>query len=332
MLRIGKLNKKAEGKPIARVVGGKHDGSVIYLIADDIDALPVEREEKLDFIADEVEDKEIRSLAESFLGCKLSKLYSSRASANLIELIKQNLIDDNKTLVTKLPVDASIKELYDYLYEYFNNQCAKSIFISDGIIQQICEPKVSLRQYVAGPSESGKSYYASNLIREYRKVNPSNKIYLFSDVLVDDQLDKLGVIRVKLDQSLVDEPIESKELKDSLCIFDDVDSITDKNIKKSVAVLRDAMLTRGRHDNISTLSTLHTLTNSKETKIILNESNFITLFPKASSKMSITYILQQYCGMDQDEIRDVLKIKTRWITYSKQYPRYVMHQNGIKLL
>ena len=192
------------------------------------------------------------------------------------------------------------------------------------------------RQYAAAPSESGKSTYISNLVKEYKKLKPKAKIYLFSDTPRDPVLDKLGVIRILLNEELIENPIEAEELvteeNEALVIMDDIDSIIDKKIFKQVTALRDQLLQKGRHHKISVICTNHKLTDYKNTSIILNESQYITLFPKATSRHNFSYILKTYCGMSEDEIEKAYTLPTRWITICCLFPRYVLYQSGVYLL
>ena len=48
------------------------------------------------------------------------------------------------------------------------------------------------------------------MVQEYKRLKPNAKIYLFSDTKKDPIIDKLGVIRIKLDE----DPIEAEELAD----------------------------------------------------------------------------------------------------------------------
>ena len=105
------------------------------------------------------------------------------------------------------------------------------------------------KQYVAAPSESGKLTYFSKLVQEYKRLKPNAKIHLFSNTKRDPIIDKLGVIRIKLDEESIENPIKVKELAGgenadfhSLVILDDIDSIINKKIFKVVTALRDQLL------------------------------------------------------------------------------------------
>ena len=68
---------------------------------------------------------------------------------------------------------------------------------------------------------------------------------MFSSVDEDKALDKYDVIRVELDEDLLDEPLDPIELENSLCVFDDTDTIRDKNIRNYLSSLRDHLLEVG---------------------------------------------------------------------------------------
>ena len=81
----------------------------------------------------------------------------------------------------------------------------------------------------------GKSTYFLKLVQEYKRLKPKAKIYLFNDTLKDSIIDKLDVIRIKLDEKIIEDSIEAKELAGdkesdfySLMILDDIDSIINK--------------------------------------------------------------------------------------------------------
>ena len=82
--------------------------------------------------------------------------------------------------------------------------------------------------YVAGQSGSGKSWWCKEMIQTYKKIYQKRDVYLIS-ALQDDagSLDKLKYIkRIKINSdAFLNDKIDISELKDSLVIFDDVDSL-----------------------------------------------------------------------------------------------------------
>ena len=179
--------------------------------------------------------------------------------------------------------------------------------------------------YFAGPPGSGKSFLVCRYAKSYMKKYPKNKVYLFSEKETDETIDQCkGIKRIQLDESLVEDPLNWEELHDSLVIFDDVDSISDKSIKKELAHLANKILMLGRDRNIFIIVTNHNLTNANSTRDILNNCNTITYFPHACSAKSVLYLVENYANGNK---RDVLRIKathSRWCTIFKNYPPVIL--------
>ena len=89
--------------------------------------------------------------------------------------------------------------------------------------------------YVCGPSGSGKSYFTKQYIENYHKEFPQRPVYMFSTVLDDKTLKGLKYVKhAKLTESIVQQPFDVKDFKDSLVIMDDVDTIRIKMLKKQL--------------------------------------------------------------------------------------------------
>jgi predicted AAA+ superfamily ATPase len=75
--------------------------------------------------------------------------------------------------------------------------------------------------YITGASGSGKSYYTKSYIKEFQKSKRYKDfpVYLFSALSEDESLDEVKPKRIKLDESIIDDPIDIDELENSLCIF-----------------------------------------------------------------------------------------------------------------
>lgn len=167
--------------------------------------------------------------------------------------------------------------------------------------------------YISGKNGSGKSYYIAQYLKEFHKMYPSYIIRLFSSKNEDDSLDSLPFVkRIKMDDSIFDDPINYEDLKESMVIFDDIDCLT-KNLKKSIYDLRDIILKNGRSYKIHTIITNH-FDCGKEQKACLNECDAFVFFPMNYNKYQ-RYFLESYIGLEKKEIQKIRKIKTRAITY-----------------
>tara|TARA_R110002167_G_scaffold225750_1_gene431007 strand:+ start:786 stop:1571 length:786 start_codon:yes stop_codon:yes gene_type:complete len=195
----------------------------------------------------------------------------------------------------------------------------------DGIVEKL---------YISGVSGSGKSTYISKWITQFLKgERRDTPIYIFSSVDFDKAFDeKFGesIIRIDLDASLVTNPIEVPELADSLCIFDDIDTVKHPAIRKAVCSLRDECLEIGRHYNVRLLCTSHILSNWGSTRRLLNEATSVTVFPKGGGGLfHIKNYLKTYAGMSTNQIKKLINLKSRWVTIYRVYNPYIISQKEI---
>jgi len=194
--------------------------------------------------------------------------------------------------------------------------------------------KRSQHIYVSGATGSGKSYWVADYLKLINKRQPDREIFIFSDVEHDEAFD--GVIknmtRITLDDSLIVEPITPEEVKNSICLFDDIDSIANKALKRVVNTLRDSLLKMGRHHNVQVISTAHSITDYKNTRTVINESNLLVLFCRSGSVNGQRRLLQTYVGLDMKTIKEIFRIKTRAVCIHKTAPMFYSWQKGIRLL
>ncbi len=214
-----------------------------------------------------------------------------------------------------------------------------SIELDDG---ELFEPLANFKSnrsvsYIAGQSGSGKSYYCKqyikNLLAHLKEKKP---IILFSPFEEDPSLDDLEDIqRVKIDMSLAEDPIDIKELKNSIVIFDDIDSIKLKKkketqeVKEAIYELLHQCLEIGRHYDIDVVQTNHILCAGNDTKRILNESHNIVFFPHSGSKMSMKRLCEEYGGIDKEALKEIKRIKSRWCCIHRNYPIHISTQKKI---
>ena len=185
--------------------------------------------------------------------------------------------------------------------------------------------------YITGPSGSGKSTYTRKYLEQYKKKYKSRPIYLFSSLPSDESLDKVGPKRIMLNEAIHADPIEVKELSESICIFDDIDVISDKKIREAVYDILNQVLEIGRHYKIHCVVTNHLPTNGKDTRRILNEAHTVTYFPHSAGG-KIKYMLEEYVGLDRKQIAYMKKQNSRWCTIFKNYPQCYVVEHEIGLL
>lgn len=243
-------------------------------------------------------------------------------------------------------VDDSVAKVYDsklFKKDVFLNIDKEELFkgnrsvkLKSGVFQPL--PVMDENQtnciYVAAPSGSGKSTYITKWAGEYKELFPNNPIYIFSrkneDAALDNLLEYGDVNRISLDESFLDFKLDNDaldEFSDSLLIFDDIDTLSDKKILLKIKKLRDDIIQTGRSYRISVISSSHTICNYKDTKQVLNECNQITLFPYCGGKAQIIDYLKRYQGMTKEQIQRIIKVPSRWVTLNTRFPIYVITEN-----
>ena len=194
--------------------------------------------------------------------------------------------------------------------------------------------------YLGGPNGSGKSFLVSQIVKTTKEMHPGFEFYLFSLKDKDPVLDKRDPVRVLLDDTLLNDPIDPTEISNSIAVFDDIDSIPDKDIKTCVYDIRKNILNVGRSANVHCLCTNHMLCNSNETKTMLNECNIVVFFPAATPVRQSTNYLKNYLGcskamsdyilsLGKDQVEDGKDIKkgSRYIMTFKDAPQHILTEN-----
>lgn len=210
--------------------------------------------------------------------------------------------------------------------------------ILEGKSQFIPIPKQHEREidFIAAPSGSGKSTVAAKLIKVFRQINPKAPIIIFSRTPFKDDpaLCDIEMNQIDLDQLpnvMID--ITTDVPKGSMIVFDDTDTIQDTKILKIVNAIMADIMEVGRKLSLYTIITQHLIlgNDKKKSRTIMNECQYMTVFPKSGSAQQINYALKTYFGFTNKDIQGVLDAKSRWVRISKSYPQYVMAEKNLML-
>lgn len=167
---------------------------------------------------------------------------------------------------------------------------------------------------------------------EIKKLFPDKDVYIFSSFDEDKPLDKLDPTRIDLeDPDFLEEPINKKELSNSICIFDDIDTLP-KQVSMTARALRDDLLQCGRKEHIRVLASSHQIMNYRQTRDLLNSCQKIVIFPGETAHHHKMRFLREYCGVDKKCAQYLLKIPTRWLLINKTSPMHCIHEHGVMLL
>jgi hypothetical protein len=239
--------------------------------------------------------------------------------------------------IAKIKVDGKKKDKIVYLDENSsstNNYKEIILKPNQGKFQYIPdENKERFIAYIVGASGSGKSFFASQLANEYKKLFPKNPIYLLSYLDNDSSIDQVkGIKRIKLNDEFIDTDLDASDFSDSLVIWDDTDCITDKAMILKLRDLLGKMLNTGRHCRNSVIYLSHIACNGLQTKGILNECHSLTFFNATLGGRTKQYLLNQYLGLNKKQIEAVDKIEGRAITICKTYPMVLIAEKEIKFI
>lgn len=189
--------------------------------------------------------------------------------------------------------------------------------------------------YVAGQSGYGKSTYCANYAKLFKKLYPDSTIILFSRIEDDPAFKGLEYNRVLLSDTLVENPIQLEEvMPNSLIIMDDIDTVSNTKLLRSLWNFEAQVLEMGRHKNIKIMITSHLIISNerKRAKTIFNELHTLTIFPQSGSFKQIADVLEHYFGMRRHEIDKILAIDSRWVTIYKGFPRILLSERNAMFL
>jgi hypothetical protein len=190
--------------------------------------------------------------------------------------------------------------------------------------------------YISGPCNCGKSTWVAKMVRLWKHMRQElglcDDVYLFSRVSCDHVFTSLGITNILINEELLENPFDiDNELADCMVIFDDIDSITNKELREYMWGLRDELLGVGSHIGTYVVNTSHELSNWKSTRSSLKEATTITMFPGAE-RQKIKDFLKEKQGLTKQQVEEVMSLKTRWITLNRYYPPYIVHERGVLML
>ena len=255
-----------------------------------------------------------------------------------MKYIKVRDIDDlrDALIKNKAPKNDNLIEIYDKAKERLQDIACKDVKLNSNVqfdpLPDIKKERNIL--YVAGASGSGKSYVSSKWTEQYHAEHPKNKIYLFSKKFQDPAFDSLKYVkRILINDEFIEEDnkFTMKELRNTLCIFDDCDTF-EKKYKSVINQLIDDILNLGRADHISCIISVHKLTNYKETRGIIMETHQVVFYLGFGNVYHINRFLKTYAGLSKNQIKRIIKSRSRWVLYNMHAPNYILTQNECYLI
>lgn len=179
--------------------------------------------------------------------------------------------------------------------------------------------------HMAAPRKSGKTTLLSKIINESDK-----DIYLFTrlaegeDASLDIDPDRIERIDIN---SLVDTPLDWRELTGRVIIFDDAETSTNPAVNKAVRILADQILESGRRHIPASIRTAHFLLNSVNSRQALLECDLIIVFHRSGLAGQCLRYFKDRCGLSKAQIERVMGIKGRWIACFRLAPNCYFGEN-----
>jgi hypothetical protein len=302
------------GTPIAIARNGEYDGKVLYLHTSDV---KTNSNPKYQINALKV-----------FKGITGIK----PAEKTKIMLKMQEALDKGIEPEKLIDLADNIKIVYSNIYKDAQKH-HKIELPGDSVFSPIppTDPDKRFIAYLAGASGSGKSYMARTYVEAYRKLYPKRPVYLVSKLQEDETLDNTKggpLIRIPV-ESIVNDYPDIDELENSLIVFDDYDTLPKKEGDIILNLIED-ICTMGRHKCISLILCSHRLNDYKRTRIILSESHYIVVYPNATSYKPLCYLLENYGGLDKENIKELKKLG-RWVLVHRMYPQYILSNQTCNL-
>ena len=188
--------------------------------------------------------------------------------------------------------------------------------------------------YIPGRSGAGKSYYVAGIARKYHKLWPKHPIFVVCKTPVgnDPAFAGLELVQIPIARILANklDVIDSFGYSGAMVIFDDWDSFEDAERKAVLALMKD-VLNLGRKQRLSTCVTSHQLSNFLETRSIISEAEFVTVFPQVTMKAHLVYLCEKRLGLDRDIVKR-LEEKGRWATVHTSAPLFILSEGECEML
>lgn len=188
--------------------------------------------------------------------------------------------------------------------------------------------------YVVGASGSGKSTFIANCI----KTQPKKDVYLFTTATdMDPALEKIKRLK-KVNYMKAKENIKYvtvDDLKDSICIFDDHDNSTDREINRILQTLVNSILENGRKLKIDMYVVSHNPRDFLRTRTLILECDSFVVFPQTNRVATVRF-LKEYFDDDKNFLQKMKFLndggRFTFAMFHKNVPRYMVTKHSVQLL
>ncbi len=255
-------------------------------------------------------------------------------------------------------VNVSESKLKEHVVESFSNKSFEEIsaFVKDPIVFKelrlvdddefrVVPSDKRMAISVIGNSGSGKSIWASNMIKDYHTQFPDNEVFLLSNKLSneDPAFEDMDYITY-IDVNELTEPIKTNKFENCLFVFDDllegvildsdsefVQSLEQESYSKQQRIIKERqkqldmianksvenILALGRARNISILIVKHQFRDGKSS-LLKTENTGLVSFPAGNSNKLREYLKTVEC-LGKQQINKIFSMKESKGTYQFVY-------------
>jgi hypothetical protein len=192
-------------------------------------------------------------------------------------------------------------------------------------------PLPTVRLSVLGPSGVGKSTWINGFLETFERMKPGAMEYAWMFSGEDPAYSKRKKMeQMKLDETVISNPPHAEEFPPCIHIFDDIESLP-KDISEAVSRFRDQIFMAGRKMDESAIAVSHEILGGFSTKAILNESEYVVIFPHCNQEPIKKLMLKKY-NFSKSDVEWVLSRPTRWVLIKRSQPQAFITSTEIRVL
>lgn len=182
--------------------------------------------------------------------------------------------------------------------------------------------------HVSGFSHIGKSSFVRNYISRYQQLFPKRNIYVIGRKYFKSQ-DR--IIRLQVNNSTELLKLEMFDFSNSLIVFDDLDNISrQQTLVTQIHNLINYNLFNGEDKHTSMVMITHNELDNILKAQILSKVTKLVIFPEFP-KPEYAELLRAI-NLPTNEIKRILKEKSRWVVIGAHTPKYIVTKTKIKVL
>lgn len=187
--------------------------------------------------------------------------------------------------------------------------------------------------YISAPSNAGKSFFAADLMKKYKKKYKKNKIILITPENQKKNPDKcfknINFSQLNISDNYCDEPLTLNNLKNCLVVLDDIEGLETPEIEKDIYKLLNDILFLGRKRNISCILCNHVVKNYNKTKGILVEMDYVVIFPKMANSYIYDSLIKNDLKLPKKMIDVIYNEPSRAIIIHSKCPNFILSRYSL---